>query len=131
MLLNFFYCIFFGGLDLIIYSLLTGLFKVPKHVIISIIGLTIAVTLLHTGIFKIDSIMSWKHFGRLLTFSFGFIILYFGSKLQDVSFESKQNTLNQKLYLRFKTVFDFIRYKLIYIMLFIYQFLAIWNESIR
>lgn len=131
MLLNIFYCAFFGMLDFVIYSVLSGAFKVPKNIILLIIGITAIIILLHTGMFKISSLMTWEDFFGLLMFSIGLVILHFGSKLQDVYFKNRQESLNQKLYENYKIVFDFVRYKLIYVMIYIYQFLAVWNESYR
>lgn len=131
MLLNIIYCIFFGCLDFVIYSKLTGAFKVSKNKIMLIIGVTVAVILLHRGIFNINGLMPWNDFIDLLMFSIGIVILYLGSKLQDIYIENKRASLNQRLYKNFKAVIDFIRYKLIYIMIYIYQFLAVWNETFR
>lgn len=130
MLLNIIYCIFFGLLDFVIYSILTKA-NISKNIVMLTIGATAIAILLHTGIFEINSLMSWKDFFGLLMFSIGLIILYFGSKLQDIYMQNKKDTLNQKLYNSYKTVFDFVRYKLIYVMIYIYQFLAVWNESFR
>jgi len=131
MLLNIFYCVFFGILDFVIYSILLGAFKVSKNIVMLMIGITAITIFLHIGIFEISGLMPWKDFFELLMFSIGFIILYFGSKLQDIYFQNRQQSLNQKLYENYKMVLDFVRYKLIYIMIYIYQFLAVWNESYR
>lgn len=129
--MNILYCLFFGVVDFSIYSVLTGTVKIPKNILILIIGITIFAVFIHTGLLKIDGLMEWKDFFGLLMFSIGLVILYFGSKLQDIYFQGRRESLNQQLYENYKTVLDFVRYKLIYIMIYIYQFLAVWNESYR
>lgn len=130
MIINILYCIFFGILDFTLYALITGTIKIEKRILWLIIIISITVIILHAGLMEIY-LMKPKDFFGLLMFSVSLVILYYGSKLQDSFFATRKENFNQKIYETYMLVFDFVRYKLIYIMIYIYQFLAVWNESYR
>ncbi|CAG5002285.1 hypothetical protein DYBT9275_02858 [Dyadobacter sp. CECT 9275] len=131
MILNILYCLFFGILDFSIYLYLVRNDRIPKNILVVALSTIILIVFLHAGWIEISGLMKWNDFFGLLMFSIGIIILYFESKFQDSYIDSRKESLNQKLYERFKPVFDFVRYKLIYIMIYVYQFLAVWNDSYR
>jgi hypothetical protein len=131
MILNILYCLFFGALDFSIYLVLVRNERISKNILITALSIIISIVFLHVGLIEIKGLMKWNDFFGLSMFSVGIIILYFGSKFQDSYIHSRKESLNQKLYGSFKPVFDFVRYKLIYIMIYVYQFLAVWNENYR
>jgi hypothetical protein len=78
--------------------------------------------------------MNSQDFFNLFFFSAALIILHYGTNIQVTLFKKYSNLQDksgQKLLETFIKVFDFMRQKLIYIMIFIYQFLAIWNPIYR
>lgn len=75
--------------------------------------------------------MSTKDFFDLSMFSFGIIILNFMSKIQDVFMQSYNHNINETFFYKFKKIADVIRYKIIYIMIYMYQIVAIWYPEAR
>lgn len=67
-------------------------------------------------------------------FSFGLIIIHFGSLLQVKGFkraEAHVDSPNNSFSELTLKVFDFMRLKVIYGMIFLYQLLAVWVPKIR
>ena len=78
--------------------------------------------------------MSTEDFFNLSFFSAGLVILHFASNVQVEMFKKynkPQDERGKKLQLNLLLVYDFMRQKLIYIMVYIYQFFAVWNERFR
>ena len=78
--------------------------------------------------------MKNNDFFNLLVFSLCLIILHYGTNFQVSLFKKRIKTVNirgQKLQESLLSVFDFMRQKLIYIMLSTYQILAVCNENFR
>ncbi len=81
-----------------------------------------------------DYLMTKEDFLNLSFFSVGLIVLHFATNIQVATFKKynvPQNEQGKKLQDNLLLVFDFMRQKLIYIMIYIYQFLAVWNENFR
>jgi hypothetical protein len=134
MFVNILYCLYFGVIAFILNALLTKSFRIEKNILLVLSVVILIVIILHTDFFEINFLMKSKDFFHLLNFSFGFVILYFGGKFQDyIRDKSKNKTggVSQQTFKSFMIVVDFIRYKLIYVMIYIYQVLAIWNPKIR
>jgi hypothetical protein len=133
MLLNFIYSLFFGLIDLIIFSILTKNIKLPNYVFkIGIIALIIFIILNSFAIFEL---VQYYQFVILLYFSLGLIVLHFMSEFsikifkKRVLYNSEISTRITEIY--FNTI-DFVRLKLIYFMMFTFQLLVIWaNLSMK
>jgi len=77
--------------------------------------------------------MKGKDFFNLLLFSFSLILLHFFTKIQKKIFEllSGDNIQKTNLYNISIKTFDFMRYGLIYAMIYVYQIVAIWYPKAR
>lgn len=132
MILNIFYSLFFGLVNLLIYLKLQKSIQPPK---VYLYYIFIAVVFLaHLGFVKNNYLMSEEDFFNLSFFSVGLVVLHFMTNIQVVIFKKynkPQDERGQKLQAILLTVYDFMRQKLIYIMFYISQVLDIWNESYR
>lgn len=132
MIQNFLYTLFFGIVNLFIYSKLIRKTKIKwEGLIYSLIALILVI---HLGIFKVNDIMPTKDFFNISFFSLALIILHYLTNIQVKLFKKysvPQEERGKKLQLRIITIFNFMRQKLIYIMIYISQILDIWNESYR
>lgn len=84
--------------------------------------------------FKITDMMTTKDFFNLSFFSLALIILHYLTNIQVKLFEKysvSHDERGKKLQLRIITIFNFMRQKLIYLMIYISQILDIWNKSYR
>lgn len=134
MFVNILYCLYFGLIAFILNVLLTKSNKINRGILLASSVVILIVIMLHTNLFEINFLMKSKDFFNLLNFSFGFVILHFGGKSQDYIRERQNNKtggVSLQTFNSFMIVVDFIRYKLIYIMIYLYQVLAVWNESYR
>ncbi len=131
MIQNILYCIFFGLVNFLIYLKFQKSYDIPK--LYWYIG-GIAVVLIIHLFGSNDYLMSKGDFLNLSFFSLGLIVLHFATNIQVAIFKKyniPQNEQGKKLQEYLLLVYDFMRQKLIYIMIYIYQFLAVWNESLR
>ena len=134
MFINILYCLYFGLIAFILNAILTKSVKIDRGILFASSVVILIVIILHTNLFEINFLMKSMDFFNLLNFSLGFVILHFGGKFQDYMRENRNNKtggVSQQTFDSFMTVVDFIRYKLIYIMIYLYQVLAIWNENYR
>ncbi|WP_338875250.1 hypothetical protein WBJ53_06460 [Spirosoma sp. SC4-14] len=131
MLAEIVYSIFFGLIDLILFSLLTQKFKIDKKLTILSIAILLLTIFMQIGLLKIKSPMPNKDFLGLLGFSFGLLVLNIIGRFQGAFFDEKFNKQLSSVYPAFKNTIDFLFNKLIYIMIYIYQFLAIWRPEQR
>lgn len=132
MILNIFYSLFFGAVNLLIYLKLQKGIQ-PKNVY-WFYGFIVSVMIAHMGIIKNPYLMTTKDFFNLSFFSVGLVVLHFATNIQVELFKkynSPHDEKGQKLQSTLLLVFDFMRQKLIYIMASISQVLDIWNESFR
>jgi hypothetical protein len=132
MILNIFYSLFFGILNLLIYSKLSKFYQFSKEYLFYL--LIVIVLFIHLGFIKNNYLMTTKDFFNLVFFSVSLIILHYVTNIQVILFKKynvPQDERGQKLQSILLSVFNFMRQKLIYIMIYVYQFLAIWNESYR
>jgi hypothetical protein len=131
MIQNILYCIFFGLVDLLIFLKLQKSSNIPK--MYWYIGGIVVVLIVHL-FGSSDYLMTKEDFLNLSFFSVGLIVLHFATNIQVATFKKynvPQNEQGKKLQDNLLLVFDFMRQKLIYIMIYIYQFLAVWNENFR
>ena len=132
MILNIFYSIFFLVVNLLIYLKLEKSFRLPQiYIFIAFIAV---ILIAHVVFVKNDYLMSTEDFFNLSFFSAGLVILHFASNVQVEMFKKynkPQDERGKKLQLNLLLVYDFMRQKLIYIMVYIYQFFAVWNERFR
>ncbi len=132
MILNIFYSLFFGLVNLLIYLKLQKSIQPPK---VYLYYIFIAVVFLaHLVFVKNNYLMSEEDFFNLSFFSVGLVVLHFMTNIQVVIFKKynkPQDEHGKKLQAILLTVYDFMRQKLIYIMFYISQIFDIWNESYR
>lgn len=132
MISNILYSIFFCMVDLLIYVRLQKSIQINKAFLLYL--LILIVITIHFIFFESEILMNSQDFFNLFFFSAALIILHYGTNIQVTLFKKYSNLQDksgQKLLETFIKVFDFMRQKLIYIMIFIYQFLAIWNPIYR
>ena len=129
MLLNFIYSLFFGLIDLIIFSLLTKNIKLPNYVLK--IGIILLIIFIILNSFTIIKSVQYYQFDIILYFSLGLIILYFMSEFQIKILRKRvlQNSeISPRITERYFMVVDFIRLRVIYFMTYAFQLLAIWEN---
>jgi len=132
MISNILYSIFFCMVDLLIYVRLQKCIQINKA--FSLYLLILIVITIHFNFFESEILMNSQDFFNLVFFSVSLIILHYGTNIQVYllkKYNNLQDKIDQKLLEIFIEVFDFMRQKLIYIMIFIYQLLAIWNPIYR
>lgn len=132
MILNIFYCIFFCLVNFLIYIRLEKSIHFDKEYFVYFFLLCILI--LHSSFLPSNHLMKNNDFFNLLVFSLCLIILHYGTNFQVSLFKKRIKTINirdQKLQESLLSVFDFMRQKLIYIMLSTYQILAVCNENFR
>ncbi|GAB4045018.1 hypothetical protein GCM10028774_66110 [Spirosoma jeollabukense] len=131
-LVKIFYCLFFGLLDLLINSFLTGSFKVKPFWAIPAIILTLLLTYLHGQEVMYIFMLRPEVFNMMLLFSFLLVFFFFSGKIQDHlarSYGTQKGDISPEFQKTFTDSFIFIRDKLIYVMVFLYQVLYIFYIS--
>ena len=126
-----FYSIFFGVVNLLIYFKLQKSYQ-PQKMYLYVGSIVIIIIIHFFG--KHEYLMSTEDFMNLSFFSVALIVLHFATNVQVSLFKKynvTQNEQAEKLQSKLLMVFDFMRQRLIYIMIYLYQFLAVWNESYR
>ena len=119
MILKLLYCLFFFLLDFLIFYFLVR--KILVKEFIARLALLFLVALLSMLFFAPFSIKI-EGLGYLMFFSVSIIILHFGFKLMLYIFDVLADNRLQVLFKNnLQPVVDFIRLKLIYIIVFIYQ----------
>ncbi|MGV3586801.1 MAG: hypothetical protein ACO1OF_07360 [Adhaeribacter sp.] len=131
--LNIFYSLFFLVVDFAIFAQLTKAYKIEKKHLYFIGGSVLTLWILHNEVFHASFLMPYKDFLGILMFSFCLIILHLGSKFQVAVYKNLNttNTSNKKFPEFVLKVFDIMRFKIIYFLIYAYQFLAIWIPEIR
>lgn len=133
MITNILYSIFFFVLNLTIFLIFIKSYRIDNRLILSFIvfvllGLTIQ------GIYDSKLKLSTNDFSNLMFFSGALIIIHFATAIQINIFKKQNvevNELNQTIKQFALKVFDLMRKKLFYIMIFIYQLLYIWSVDFR
>jgi hypothetical protein len=132
MIQNVFYSILFGTINLLIYLKLQKAIQ-PKKAY-WFYGFIMVAIVAHMGFIRSYFLMNTEDFFNLSFFSVALIVFHFVTNIQVKLFKKYNNPQDiraQKLQSFVLLIFDFIRQKLIYIMTYSYQFLAVWNESFR
>ncbi len=121
----FIYVLFFLALNLMIFSFLTKKIEFNFRVQIGLIVLLVAITVLH--LFKLlPELISNQHFFHLVLFSMVLFIMHFGSKLAILSM--KKINPNFETHIVF-SVFNFMRYYIIYVLVFVYQCISLFSPQ--
>src|SRR6185437_486370 len=76
-LVRLFYILFFGGADLILYSLLHQKNRISKQVIFCYTFLFVLISILHTGLFKISFLMPIGTFFTCLVYLLFILAMHF------------------------------------------------------
>lgn len=131
MLINLIYCIFLASIDYVIYIHFTEKGKLNKshYYLLGIVVLVFTIT--HLDFFNLPFLLSSRDFFHIFMFSIGLIIIHYQGTILSFFLKNKKGNIDEKVFETYHVFFDFMRQKLIYIMIYIYQFLAIWNESFR
>lgn len=131
MLFNVIYSVFFGLTDLLIFYLFTQSVTISWKVLLAY-GLVFMLSIiLHSGRFSLTFLMSEKDFFDLMMFSIGLAILNIMGRVQNWYFDERIQDKTSSTYIAFRKTIDFIQNKLIYVMIYIYQLVAIWFIKIR
>tara|TARA_B100001057_G_C22768762_1_gene918709 strand:- start:217 stop:609 length:393 start_codon:yes stop_codon:yes gene_type:complete len=130
MLIKIAYCLFFGLLNLYILAVLTKAIKI-NQVAILVLALLFVLAILIQFVSPPTELITNNTFKNLLFFSLSLIVLHFGSSIMLSIFESKiqsMNLSNKFLEQVFIPAFNFIRLKLIYVLVFIFQCVQIISK---
>ena len=87
--------------------------------------------ILHSGLFSLTFLMPQKDFFDLTMFSIGLGIMNIMGRVQNWHIDQRIQDQTSPTYFAFRKAIDFIQNKLIYVMIYIYQLLAIWFIEIR
>lgn len=131
--MSFLYVVFFGLTDLLLYSLLTNAIKLKKELLWLIVGIIVIVLVIHLSIFQYGPMPPQ----RFWTISKSFLILIlfhfvsgFFARFVEKRFVEAASTNKRSVDTVLK-IFNFILYKLIYVIMFIYQVMEVWVWSGR
>ncbi len=128
------YTFFFILVNVVLYSLLTKTFKVGQRILLLVAAIVTVVSILHLGFFDSRLLMPTGDYFGILMFSFALIILHYGSLFQLGIFKkSSVYKNNESKVIPSLTVkaFDIVRLKIIYILISLYQLLAVWIPEVR
>lgn len=135
-MMNILYCLYFALVDMIFYYIITNnKIGTNKYLKILILASCAVFTLLHIKFLHFNLLMETKYFFYLLNFSLGIPVLFFISKIQTFLFKRfynrNQSQVPESFLGKLDTINHFIMNKLLFVMIYIYQFWAIWNENAR
>ncbi len=131
---NFLYTVFFLVVNVMLYSVLTKAYKISKGTLLVVAVIATIFTILHVDFLNVGPLMPMVEYFGILMFSFALIILHYGSILQVAIFKKSsvyKDTGNKALPALAVKAFDLMRLKIIYILISIYQLLAVWIPEIR
>lgn len=130
MLLNLLYCIFFCLINFLIYIRLERSIHFHNENVVYFIVIFIAA--LHLDLFSFNHLMNSKDFFNILIFSFSLIILHYMANLMIAYIKWRgKSAHNQEETEDGLWFFNFIRQNIMYIMIYVYQILAVCNKSFR
>ena len=131
MIINILYCLFFGVVNFLIVSYFAKVFNLTIRIRVALILIIAAVILVHV-FFENGLLMEKNQFYNLLVFSFGFVVLNLCMNLV-IPFLPK--IYGKQVLERFNKyllpIMDFVRFKLIFLLIFIYQCMYIFMPNIR
>lgn len=135
MFLSLLYTLFFLILDLLLFMALNKNVKLERYHWASVVLTVLFIVVLHSKSFRISSsLMPQGDFVGLLMFSVALIVLHFGASFQMVIiniFKHRTSRVKRNIHDKATRVFDVMRTKIIYIVIFLYQALAVWLPEIR
>jgi hypothetical protein len=123
-LLRFFYILFFGCSDLILYSLLHQKNWISKHVIFYYIFLIILVSVLHTGLFKISFLMPIETFFQCLAYLLIILAMHFFGIRSTRRLYNPANRVNVEIKDAFAKYWQFMTMTIPYFFFFLIQCFA-------
>ncbi len=129
MLINIYYTVYFGILDLSIFLILIQSYKIRSHFFLYSFIIILTGILLQIGLFNNKLIFSNEDFFNLMFFSLALIIIHYATGIQVKIFKNqniKGNELNQKINSLVLSIFNFMRNRFFYILVYSYQVLSIW-----
>jgi len=123
-LIRLFYILFFGGADLLLYSLLHQKNPVGKHIIFYYLFLVVVVSILHAGLFNISFLMPVKDFFTCLGCLLIILITHFFGILGTRRIYNPANRVNVKIKKIIAGFWQFMTMTMPYFLLFLVQCLA-------
>ncbi|GAB2555009.1 hypothetical protein GCM10027085_52820 [Spirosoma aerophilum] len=87
--------------------------------------------ILHSGLFSLTFLMSEKDFYNLMMFSISLGILNIMVRFQNWYIDQRSQNQTSPTYFAFRKALDFMQNKLIYVLVYAYQLLAIWIIELR
>ena len=121
------YILFFAVLNFIIFHFLTGKVELSNKSRITLIALCVLMLILHYSEMLFRPIPN-NHFYHLMIFSLLLFVLHFGSYLPILAM--KQISSNFENHFAF-TGFNFMRFYVIYVLIFVYQCASLISSSSR
>jgi hypothetical protein len=121
---RFFYILFFGSADLILYSLLHQKNWISKHLIFYYLFLVIVVSILHIGLFNISFLMSLKDFFTCLGYLLVILVTHFLGIVGTRRFNDPANRANGEIKNLIVGFWQFMTMTMPYFLLFLVQSLV-------
>ncbi len=121
------YLMFFGVLNFLIFMFLTRKIKINSKVKIGLFSFLFLVLILHFLIFS-KTIISDNHFFHLLISSIILIVLHYISLLPILAMKRINKSFENHIAL---SGFNFIRFYIIYILVYLYQCISLLSNSAR
>ncbi len=123
-LLRFFYILFFGSADVILYSLLHRKNWISKQIIFYYIFLIIIVSVLHAGLFKISILMPMETFFSCLAYLLIILTMHFFGILSTRQLYNPANRVNVEIKDVFAKYWQFMTMTMPYFLFFLIQCLV-------
>jgi len=130
-----FYIFFFAALDICIIASLTGIIKIPKQIKLAVWLLTPVVVVAHFVIADSGFLFPAEEFLKIFMFSPIMVVLHFMSRRVSARMVNNINSNPQlagtTFAAKYTTITGFIKNRLLYIMIFAFQVIAICTPGIR
>jgi len=130
MLIKIIYIIFIAVADFLLYSMLNKTGKVSSPLLWSFWIIFLLVVLLHTGLFKWDSLMPFDRFVMVIQFLVELVIFHFVGKYY-INKTQRSTRLTPEVSGFAVKMASFIFLKAIYILVFIVQCIFILTENYK
>lgn len=116
-----------------IYAMINKCAIINKSSKIMILLSIFVVFILHTDILKIGFLMTSKDFFRIFVFSFSLIVFHVFFKIASLRMNRLENKSNFNFpnYIKYRQITNFIKFKLIYLLITAYQIAAVFNHELR
>jgi hypothetical protein len=117
------YCLYFALINLCLFIVLTKLINIDKKIIF-VFGIFITLFTIIQLSFTMNYLISNKHFLHLLYFSSVILLFHYGGLL---TLYIAKNLFRKEEHISF-SLFEFIRLKLVYFLIYTYQVNSIFSE---